>query len=184
MPHCGNMLASWIGGRIHHTRDHMERVAQLSEQLGHRLGLKETEVNAIKVGAALHDIGMIGVSEAILNMPGELTSKEWDVVRLHTVIGDDILAPLKFLSGARDIARHHHERLDGGGYPDGLLGDEIAPAVRIVSVADSYDAMTSSRPWRQALPRDEAIAMLEEEKGTKFDPQVTSAFIDMLNEQM
>jgi len=161
----------------------MERVAQLSEQLGCRIGLSEEEANTLKLAASLHDIGLIGISEAILNMPGELAPLEWDMVRLHPIIGDEILAPLKFLSEVRYIVRHHHERLDGRGYPDGLLSDEITPSVRVVSLCDSYDAMTSPRPWRQAFAKDEAIAILKEEKGTKFDPEIADAFIDMLGEQ-
>lgn len=175
-------VASFVEGRSHYTRGHMERVAQLCEQLGWRIGLSEEEINTLKLAASLHDIGLIGVSEAILNMPGELAPTEWDMVRLHPVIGDEILSPLKFLSEARYIVRHHHERLDGRGYPDGLLGDEIPPSVRVISLCDSYDAMTSPRPWRQALSKDEAIAMIKEEKGTKFDPEIADAFVDMLGE--
>jgi HD-GYP domain-containing protein (c-di-GMP phosphodiesterase class II) len=175
-------VASYVEGRSHYTRGHMERVAQLSEQLGWRIGLDEEEINTLKLGASLHDIGLIGVSEAILNMPGELTPVEWDMVRLHPIIGDEILSPLKFLSEARHIVRHHHERLDGGGYPDSLLGDEIAPSLRVVTLCGCYDAMVSPRPWRQALTKDEAIDMLKQEKGTKFDPEITDAFVDMLGE--
>lgn len=177
-------VASYVEGRIYYFKDHLERVTQLSEQLGWRIGLDEREINTMKLGTSLHDIGLIGVSEAILGIPGELTSKEWEVVKLHPIIGDDILAPLPFLSEARHIVRHHHERLDGKGYPDGLSGDEITPPLRVVSLCDSYDAMTSPRPWRQALAKEEAIAMLIEEKGTKFDPQITSAFMDMLKESI
>ena len=176
-------VASFVESRSHYTRGHMERVAQLSEQLGCRIGLSEEEVNTLKLAASLHDIGLIGISEAILNMPGELAPLEWDMVRLHPIISDEILAPLKFLSEVRYIVRHHHERLDGRGYPDGLLSDEITPSVRVVSLCDSYDAMTSPRPWRQAFAKDEAIAILKEEKGTKFDPEIADAFIDMLGEQ-
>ena len=116
-------------------------------------------------------------------MPGELTPKEWEVVKLHPIIGDDILAPLPFLSEARYIVRHHHEHLDGRGYPDGLSGDEITPPLRVVALCNSYDALVSPRPWRQALAKEEAIAMLIEEKGTKFDPHTVDAFVDMLKEQ-
>ena len=178
-----NTLAAWIGGRTGYTRDHMERVAQLSEQLAWRIGLGEHEVKAIAIGAGLHDIGLIGVSELILNQPGELAPREWDVMKLHPVIGDEVLAPLTFLAQARVIVRGHHERLDGSGYPDGLYGDEVPLSVRIVSLADAYDAMTSQRPWRNPLSREEAIAAIEADKGTKFDPDIADAFIDMLREQ-
>ena len=176
-------VASLVEGKTHYLRGHLERVAQLSEQLGWRIGLGEGEINTTKLGASLHDIGLIGISETILSMPGELTPKEWEVVKLHPIIGDDILAPLPFLSEARYIVRHHHEHLDGRGYPDGLSGDEITPPLRVVALCNSYDALVSPRPWRQALAKEEAIAMLIEEKGTKFDPHTVDAFVDMLKEQ-
>lgn len=175
-------IASFVEGRGHYTRGHMERVAQLSEQLGRRIGLGEEEINTLKLGASLHDIGLIGISEAILNMPGELAPKEWDRVKLHPIIGDEILSSLKFLSEARYIVRHHHERVDGRGYPAGLFGEGVTSSLRVVSLCDSYDALTSPRPWRQALAKEEAIAMLIKEKDTKFDPEITDAFIDMLGE--
>lgn len=175
-------VASFVESRSHYTRGHMERVAQLSEQLGVRIGLSDEDIDTLKLAASLHDIGLIGVSEAILTMPGELAPIEWDMVRLHPIIGDEILSPLKFLSEVRSIVRHHHERLDGRGYPDGLVGDEITPSVRVLSLCDSYDAMTSPRPWRQAIAKDETIAMIKEEKGTKFDPDIVDAFVDMLEE--
>jgi len=176
-------VASFVEGKSHYFGGHMERVAQLSEQLGWRIGMGEGEINTMRLGASLHDIGLISVSEAILNIPGELSPNEWEVVKLHPIIGDELLAPLPFLSGARHIVKHHHERLDGRGYPDGLSSDEITPALRVVALCDSYDSMISPRPWRQALAKEEAITMLIEEKGTKFDPQIASAFVDMLKEQ-
>jgi len=175
-------IASLVDRRSFHTQGHMEKVADLSEKLGIRVGLDEDEVKTLKLGAALHDIGRIGVSDAILNMPGELTSREWEVLQLHPVIGDELLAPIRFLAEARHIVRHHHERLDGTGYPDGLSGEQITPALQVVSLCDVYDAMTSPRPWRPALSQEEAIAFLMEEKGVKFDSEITEAFIGMLKE--
>lgn len=177
-------IASWVDGRSLYTRGHMERVAQLSEELGSKICLSEGEIKTMKLGARLHDIGLVGVSESILNMPGELTPQEWEMVKLHPVIGDEILSPLRFLSQARHIVRHHHERLDGTGYPDGLSGGEITSALQVVSLCDAYDAMTSPRPWRPALPREEAIARLQEEKGTKFEPPIVDAFVDMIKEKV
>jgi len=176
-------VASAVEGRTRYLGGHMERVARLSQQLGRRIGLGEGEISTMKVGASLHDIGLVGVSEAILTIPGELTPKEWEVVRLHPIIGDEILGSLKFLSGARRIVRHHHERLDGSGYPDGLSSGDITPPLRIVALCDSYDAMTSPRPWRQALAKDEAIALLKQDRGTRFDPETLDAFVDLVNEQ-
>ena len=176
-------LASWVDSRSLCTQGHMKKVAELSEQLALRISLSEAEIEAIKQAAIVHDVGMIGVSESILNMPGELTPQEWDVVKLHPVIGDEILSHLPFLSEARYIVRHHHERLDGKGYPDGLSGKQITSAVQVVSLCDVYDALTSPRPWRPALSKEEAIATLQGEKGAKFDPEITDTFIDMVKER-
>ncbi len=173
-------IASWVDSRSLYTQGHMEKVAEMSEQLASRISLTEAEIKTIKQGAMVHDIGMIGVSESILNMPGELTSQEWDVVKLHPVIGGVILGHLPFLSEARYIVRHHHERLDGGGYPDGLSGRQITSAVQVVSLCEAYDAMTSPRPWRPALAKEEVIATLRQEKGAKFDPEMIDAFIEMV----
>ncbi len=173
-------IASWVDGRSLCTQGHMEGVAQLSEQLASRLSLSEAEIKTIKQAARVYDIGMMGVSESILNMPGELTPQEWGMVKLHPVIGDEILSHLPFLAEVRHIVRHHHERLDGGGYPDGLSGRQITSAIQVVSICDAYDAMTSPRPWRPALSKEEAIAALQEGKGARFDPEIIDSFISMV----
>lgn len=173
-------IASWVDGRSLCTQGHMERVAELSEQLASRLSLSEAEIKTIKQAALVYDIGMIGVSESILNMPRELTPQEREVVKLHPVIGDEILSHLPFLAEVRHIVRHHHERIDGSGYPDGLSGRQITSALQVVSICDAYDAMTSPRPWRPALSKEEVIAALQKEKGAKFDPEIIDAFIDMV----
>ena len=113
-------------------------------------------------------------------MPRELTLQEREVVKLHPVIGDEILSYLPYLGEVRHIVRHHHERIDGSGYPDGLSGRQITSAVQVVSICDAYDAMTSPRPWRPALSKEEAIAALQKEKGAKFDPEIIDTFIDMV----
>ena len=176
-------IASWVDSRSLCTQGHMKKVAELSEQLAPRISLSEAEIKAIKQGALVHDIGMIGVSESILNMPGELTSQEWDIVKLHPVIGEEILSHLPFLSETRNIVRHHHERLDGSGYPDGLSGRQITSAVQVVSICDAYDALTSPRPWRPAFSKEEAVATLQGEKGAKFDPDIIDTFVDMVKER-
>ena len=176
-------IASWVDSRSLCTQGHMKKVAELSEQLAPRISLSEAEIEAIKQAALVHDIGMIGVSESILNMPGELTSQEWDIVKLHPVIGEEILSHLPFLSEARNIVKHHHERLDGSGYPDGLSGRQITSAVQVVSICDAYDALTSPRPWRPAFSKEEAVATLQGEKGAKFDPDIIDTFVDMVKER-
>ncbi len=173
-------LASLVDGRSLYTQGHMQRVSQLSERLAHAIGLSEAEVRVIKLGASLHDIGRIGVSEAVLSAPGELSSKEWELVKRHPVIGDEILAPIRSLREVRHIVRHHHERLDGTGYPDSIQGEQITPALNVVLLADAYVALISPRPWRPALPREQALATLQEERGAKAAPEITDAFVDMI----
>jgi len=176
-------VASWVDDRTLCTHGHMGRVAELSEQLALSISSSGAEARTVKLGAMLHDIGMVGLSEAVLNMPGEFTPQEWGMMKLHPVIGDEILSSIGFLSEARDIVRHHHERLDGGGYPDGLAAKQITTAVRVVSLCNAYDAMISNRPWRPALSPEEATANLTEERGTKFDPEITDIFVGMMKER-
>jgi HD-GYP domain-containing protein (c-di-GMP phosphodiesterase class II) len=127
----------------------------------------------VSFGAALHDIGKLGVYENILNKPGALTESEWVIVKSHPEVGANIIKNMKFLEAACDLVRHHHERLDGKGYPDGLIGNEISLGARIVAVADSFDAMTSDRPYRQAYTIEEAMMQLREQND-KFDQEIVS----------
>ncbi len=176
-------LASWVDNRSLYTQGHMKKVAELSVQLASAISLSEVEMKAIKQGAMIHDIGMIGVSDSILNKPGDLSPQEWDIVKLHPVIGDEIISPLGFMSEARYIVKHHHERLDSSGYPDALSGKQITDGLKVVSLCDAYDTMTSPRAWRPALSREDAIAKLIEGKGAKFDPEITDTFINMMGER-
>jgi putative nucleotidyltransferase with HDIG domain len=176
-------LASWVDNRSLYTQGHMKKVAELSEQLASAISLSEAEMKAIKQGAMVHDIGMIGVSDSILNKPGDLSPQEWDIVKFHPVIGEEIISPLGFMSEARYIVKHHHERLDSSGYPDALSGKQITSGLTVVSLCDAYDTMTSPRPWRPALSREDAVAKLREEKGAKFDPEITDTFISMMSER-
>ena len=175
------LITSLVETKCPYLIGHMEQVADLSERLGTWIGLDEEEVRILKLGASLHDIGQIGISDAILNKPDELTPEEWDEVKRHPVIGDEILAPFRFLADARPIVRHHHERLDGMGYPDGLRDDELTPSMNVVILADAYSGMISPRPWGRSVPEYEAMQWLIHEKGTRFDPDITDAFIDMLS---
>jgi HD-GYP domain-containing protein (c-di-GMP phosphodiesterase class II) len=125
----------------------------------------------------LHDIGKIGIPEAVLRKPGSLTAEEWTLMRRHPVIGAQIVAPFEFFTAGATIIRHHHERVDGTGYPDGLAGDTIPLGARIVAVADVYDALTSDRPYRAALSRDDALGMLRAQAGHGLDAAIVGAFI-------
>lgn len=168
------VLVSTIEAKDSYTRGHTERVARYATLMAEEMGLSKRDREIVSFGAALHDIGKLGVYEDILNKPGELTENEWEIVRSHPEVGANIIKDMPFLSEACDLVRHHHERLDGNGYPDGLAGDAISLGARIVAVADSFDAMTSDRPYREAFDFDEAFRQLYRQ-GEKFDLEIVSA---------
>lgn len=151
---------------------HSERVAELSLLMAKTMGLPLVEQERIHIGAHLHDIGKIGIPDAILNKPGKLTEDEFDTIRQHPEIGGTIVGKIKVFRSVADIVRHHHERFDGKGYPDGLCGQEISLGARIVAVADSFDAMTTMRTYRLAFTVCEAIEEAERCKGSQFDPEI------------
>lgn len=155
---------------------HSQRVAELSLLMAKTMGLSLAEQERIHIGAHLHDIGKIGIPDAILNKPGKLTEDEFKTIRQHPEIGGSIVGKIKVFRSVTDIVRHHHERFDGKGYPDGLYGEEISLGARIVAVADSFDAMTTIRTYRSALCIREAIEETERCKGSQFDP----AIVDIL----
>lgn len=165
------VLVSTIEAKDSYTRGHTERVAEYARMLAEEIGMSKREREIVSFGAALHDIGKLGVYENILNKPGELNDHEWEIVRSHPEVGANIIKNMKFLESACDMVRHHHERLDGKGYPDRLSGEEISTGARIVAVADSFDAMTSDRPYRKAFGVDEAIVQLKNQP-EKFDQRI------------
>ena len=159
-------------------RGHSVRVANYAFGIGRELGLAPAALDLISLGAELHDLGKIGVSEAVLHKPGKLTDIEYRHIMEHPVTGARILGPLmRDAPAALAIVRSHHERMDGKGFPDGLKGEEIPLEVRIVTVADSFDAMTSLRPYRPALSVPKAMVELEDGKGMQFDPGAVQAFL-------
>jgi putative nucleotidyltransferase with HDIG domain len=170
----------------HYTSDHALQVARLSWLVGVELGFNEEELEWLVYGALLHDLGKIGVADAILEKLGPLTEEEWKVVKRHPEIGARMIEPLEFLSGAVPVIRHHHERPDGSGYPDGLEGDEIPLAARIVAVVDAYDVMLR-RPYRperygsKSSPA-EALKELWDEAGRQFDVRVVEAMGRLLSD--
>ncbi|MFH0777184.1 MAG: HD domain-containing phosphohydrolase [Candidatus Eisenbacteria bacterium] len=165
-----------------YTRGHTERVAEYATALAEGIGLTAEEIETVRFGAILHDIGKLGVYEQILWKPTELDEDEWKIVKSHPETGASILSGIRFLEKAIDIVRHHHERLDGKGYPDGLKGEELSLYARIVCAADSYDAMTSDRPYRDALSVEEALTQMERKAGTQFDPRVIEAFVKLVRQ--
>jgi putative nucleotidyltransferase with HDIG domain len=154
---------------------HVERVRVLSVSLARMLGYTGADLDAIEVGALLHDIGKIGVPEHILNKPGPLTDDEWEQMKRHPVTSDYILSGIEQHPFVRQIVRSSHERMDGNGYPDGLAGDEIPLPARIVLVADGFDALASDRPYRPGRPIPDVIEELRAHAGTQFCPTVLAA---------
>jgi two-component system, cell cycle response regulator len=174
-------LAAALEARDGYTAEHARSVVTLAVAVGEELGLDPRMLRDVRLGATFHDIGKIAVPDAILHKPGRLTAEEFEIVKRHPATGERILAPVPFLAGVRRIVRHDHERWDGTGYPDGLRGEEIPVGARIVFVVDAFDAMTSDRPYRAALTRDEARARLRATAGTQFDPEVVAAFERVLD---
>lgn len=172
-------LLSAAGWRDEETGAHIHRVGRGAQIVAGKLGWPADRVASIKLAAAMHDIGKIGVPDAILLKPGSLTDAEFELVKRHTEMGASMLSgssnPL--LQMAEEIARSHHERWDGGGYPDGLSGEEIPESARIVAVIDVFDALTSDRPYRPAFELEEALEIMKEERGSQFDPRVFDAFL-------
>ena len=155
---------------------HLDDVAYLCERVGAQLGLSDEEVTPLVQAASLHDVGKAAIPDSILNKPGPLNDEEWDFMRRHTLVGERILSAAPALSEAASLVRSSHERWDGAGYPDGLAGEEIPLGARIISVCDAFDAMTSARPYRDAIEAAAALAELRRCAGTQFDPAVVNAF--------
>ena len=163
--------------------EHMEGVAALCEQVAERLGVPPEERPALLHAATLHDVGKAAIPDTILNKPGPLDADEWEFMRRHTIIGERILAAAPALARSAAIVRSCHERFDGGGYPDGLAGEDILLAARIVGACDAYDAMVSDRPYRPAMVSDAALAEVRRCAGTQFDPRVVDALCQVVAAQ-
>jgi len=172
-------LANALEAKDPYTRGHSDRVGGWARQLGAALGLPADEIDIVTQAGRLHDIGKIGVPEAVLRKHGPLVHDEWMLMRNHPLIGAQIVAPFEFFARGAVVIRHHHERWDGSGYPDGLVGPAIPLGARIVAVADVFDALTSDRPYRAALARDTALAYLTAEAGHTLDPDVVGALVSL-----
>lgn len=175
-------LAIAIDAKDEVSPDHVHRVQIYAIGLARFFGLSEPEIEALKAGALLHDIGKLAVPDYILNKPGPLTPAEFNKMKIHTVVGAEILERVGFPYPVVPVVRHHHERWDGRGYPDGLRGDEIPITARILTLSDCFDAVREDRNYRRAMTRDEALVMLDEGSGTVFDPNVVKTFLDHLEE--
>lgn len=175
-------LVKTIDAKDSYTNGHSARVAQYSVMLAKRMGFKEEELGRLEYTALLHDVGKIGVSDAILNKKGKLTEEEYAIIKEHSEIGAQILSTITELPDVAVGARYHHERYDGKGYPDGLKGEEIPLFARIIAVADSYDAMTSKRSYRDALPQELVRQEITRGIGTQFDPRIAKLMLIIMDE--
>lgn len=169
-------LTTALDTRDSETHGHSERVVRFSLRLGRELGLDSAEMASLEYGALLHDIGKVGVPDAILRKPAGLTEDEWSQMRLHPLHGKQILKGVKFLEGASLVVEQHHEKWDGSGYPQGLAGEQIDLKARIFAVADTFDAIMSDRVYRKGNTYDKVVAELRRCAGTQFDPAVVAAF--------
>ena len=174
------MLNKILEAKDPYTREHSKTVSEYALKIAQELGLSDDEQEVMRETALLHDIGKVGIAEAILNKPGKLNPQEWAEIKRHAQIGDEFLEPLKVLHIEQSMVRHHHERYDGKGYPDHLKGEQIPLYARILALADAYEAMTSERPYRRALNPIEALSELERCSGTQFDPKIVAAFVRIL----
>lgn len=173
-------LAMAIEARDAYTRGHSERITHYALDIAQEMGLSSEETRIIQYGGRLHDIGKIGIPDAILGKPARLSVSEMAEIKLHPGKGADMLEPIDFLKEAVPSVRHHHERFDGKGYPHSLAEDKIPFLARILTIADAFDAMTSKRPYREALSPEEAMEELKSNMGKQFDPEVTRVFLRLL----
>ncbi|MCX5710534.1 MAG: HD-GYP domain-containing protein, partial [Candidatus Omnitrophica bacterium] len=163
-----------------YTKGHSQRVADFSKKIALEMGFTEDKAESVRRAAELHDIGKLVIEESLLNKKEKLSDDEWKIIREHPLVGESALKPILFDEEMLSIVRSHHERYDGMGYPDGIKGDKISIFAQIVSVADSYDAMTSSRAYRQGMSKEEAIADFKNNSGTQFNTQIVKAFLKVL----
>ncbi|MEW6585324.1 MAG: HD domain-containing phosphohydrolase [Nitrospirota bacterium] len=173
-------MVSALDAKSRWTRGHSERVALYSSRIAREYGMSEDKIKRMHLASLLHDIGKIGTYDYLLDKPERLTAEEFEVVKKHPAQGHDILKDIKQLKDILPFIRHHHERIDGGGYPDGLKGDEISLGARIMHIADSFDAMTADRPYRPAPGREFAISELKRCAGTQFDTRMVDIFLAVL----
>ena len=176
-------LANTLEAKDEYTHGHSERVAEHAVRVRARLKLAKGDLAHIELAGLLHDIGKIGVREKVLHKPGRLTPQEYEHIKAHCALGERILRPVEQFAPILDCVRHHHERVDGLGYPDGIAAEQISVGAKILAVCDAYDAMTSERPYRPPLPVDKAIEEIQNCRGTQFDPLVADTFLEVLSSE-
>lgn len=176
------VLAYTLEEKDPYTSGHSERVCYYSDFISKRLSLSPKERSELQIASYLHDIGKIGISNRFINKKGTLTSTDWAVIKQHTRKSIELLVPLNLSSNIISYIQHHHERYDGTGYPDGLAGEKIPLGARIIAISDSYDSMTSDRPYRKPLTNGDAKSELLKNAGKQFDPKLVALFLDVLKE--
>jgi response regulator RpfG family c-di-GMP phosphodiesterase len=172
-----------IDAKDNYTKEHCERVAEMMVEFSRRCGFNEETAELLRKVSVLHDIGKIGVREEVLNKNGNLTPEEKEEMKTHSFLGYQIVQPVEFLGEGRDVLLYHQERYDGGGYPAGLKGNAIPVGARMLAIVDSYDAMTSDRPYRKKMPYEVALAEIEKCSGTQFDPSLVDVFVKIIRER-
>lgn len=175
-------LAQMLNARDPYTFEHSQEVADLAATAARQMGLHEDQIEQIRSAAVIHDIGKVGIPDSILKKPEKLSSHEWEKMKEHPDIGADLLKDIEIYADVVDIVRHEHEWWDGNGYPKGLRGEEIPIGARIVAIADSYHALTTDRPYRPAFSHEDALKIINRERGTHFDPQVVDAFFQVIED--
>ncbi len=180
--HVVSSLASAIDAKDTYTNGHSSRVAEYSREIAKRFGYSKEQLEEIYMMGLLHDVGKIGIPDAVINKPAKLTDEEYEIIKNHPVLGARILGNIKEMPKLTHGARWHHERYDGRGYPDGLKGEDIPEEARIIAVADAYDAMTSHRSYREPMPQGIVREEIENGKGTQFDPQFADIMLTMIDE--
>jgi len=173
-----------IDNKDHYTRRHSEEASEYALWIAEELGLSEEQKHVLRLGGLLHDVGKIGIPDEVLMKPGLLTAEEYEAMKQHTVLGAVMLSALPGMEKIAPLARSHHERWDGNGYPDGLVGEQIPLLARILAVADAYSAMTTDRPYRKGMDRQSALAELQRQKGKQFDPVIVDAFLVALDKHL
>jgi len=177
-------LAKSIDAKDPYTAGHSDRVTEIALQIGRELGLDSEQMKFLRYAGIMHDIGKIGISDHILGKKGRLTDEEFKLARKHPVIGENIIEPIDFLQPVRPLVLHHHEWIDGSGYPAGLYGDQIPLGARILAAADTFDAVTSERPYQKAVSEEEAIGILKGLRCKQLDPDVCDALIRVIEQRI
>ncbi|OGP70149.1 MAG: hypothetical protein A2Y80_05365 [Deltaproteobacteria bacterium RBG_13_58_19] len=175
-----NALLRTLAARDPYTGQHSTRVTEVSLAFARFLGLSADDLEALRHATYLHDIGKIGISDTILRKPGRLTPEEREIIETHPLIGEKIVEPLGLRMEEKNIILHHHERWDGGGYPNGLAREEIPFLCRLVALVDCFDALTSDRPYRSRFPFPDALAEIETQAGRQFDPHLARKFLELM----